>query len=271
MASFRILNQFPVYQNRVGEPASGGTLRFFDTGTDTPKDVFGDPDLSVNNGSSVVVGSDGRTVVDTWGDGDYRVRLYDADNTLIAEADDVELPGGAGTGIPSLVDGYFLTNDGALLLWAPISQLPDPTGSSGKILGTDGINFIWQDPPATPAPATSDIHITGNGGTFSDGVLQLQILAGTATAPLVGGRGTQLDVTFSKAFTANPTVLIIPRFSGAVSAFANVPIPRVSAVSTTAFTAAFTAGELDDDNSGFDFNAPIPFDWIAFGQIAIAP
>jgi len=270
MASFRILNQFPVYQNRLGEPASGGTLRFYDTGTDNPKDVFGDPDLTVNNGPSVLVGSDGRTVDDIWGEGVYRVRLYDVDNTLIAESDNVELPGGAGSGIPDLVDGYFLTNDGALLLWAPISQLPDPSGASGKILGTDGVNFIWQAPPATPPPAVSDIAISGNGGTFSDGDHKLQILQGTATAPNIGGRGTQVDVTFATAFTNTPAVFVIPRFSGSVSAFANAPIPRISAVSATAFTAAFTAGELDDSNSGFNFNAEIPFDWIAFGQVAVA-
>jgi hypothetical protein len=92
MTAFRILDQTPVYLDLLGQPASGGTLRFFETETDTPKNVFGDPNLSVNNGSSVLIGTDGRTVDDVWGDGVYRVRLYASDNTLIAEADPVEIP-----------------------------------------------------------------------------------------------------------------------------------------------------------------------------------
>ena len=35
--------------------------------------------------------------VDIWGDGSYRVRLYDFDGTLIDEADNVEIQGGNGT------------------------------------------------------------------------------------------------------------------------------------------------------------------------------
>lgn len=270
MTGFRILNPFPVYLDRLGLPASGGHLSFFDTGTDTPKDVFGDPELTVNNGSTVLIGSDGRTVVDVWGTGSYRVRLYDDDNTLIAEAEDVEIPGGTGAAIPALDPNKFLTNDGSVLQWAAINQVPDPTGAGGKILGTDGVNFVWQAPPATPPPAVSDVDVTANGVTISDGTSKIVIQTGTGTAPNVGGRDTNVAITFPTAFSANPFFIgITPRYGGTVSNFGNAPIPHVSAYSATGFTAAMAAGERDDTNGGFNFNAAIPFDWVAIGLVPV--
>lgn len=159
MTGFRILDQFPVYLDRLGMPASGGYLAFFDTGTDTPKDVFGDPDLTVNNGSTVLIDSAGRTVVDVWGSGAYRVRLYAADDTLIAEAEDVEIPGGTGAVIPALEANKFLTNDGGVLQWAQVLQVPDPTGAGGKVLGTDGTNTFWQSADINPPVSNGSIKL----------------------------------------------------------------------------------------------------------------
>lgn len=270
MTAFRILDQFPVFLDRLGVPAAGGHLAFFETGTDTPKDVFGDPDLTVNNGSTVLIGVDGRTVVDIWGSGSYRVRLIDVDNTLVAEAEDVQLPGGAGAAIPAMEAGKFLTNDGSVYAWAAINQVPDPTGSADKVLGTDGVNFIWVAKPATPPPAVSDIDVTTVGMTASDGTAKLQIITGTGSAPNVGGRDTNVAISFPTAFNANPVFVgITPRYGGTVSAFGNAPIPHVSAISPTGFTAAFAAGERDDTNAGFNFNAAIPFDWIAIGFVNV--
>ena len=147
MASFRVLDQAPVYLNFQGKPVSLGSLSFFDTGQSiTTKDVFGDKALTVNNGAVVSLDSSGRTNVDVWGDGSYRVILKDALGATIWTRDDVEIPGGLGSStLPAFVAGYFLTNDGAVASWAAIRQLPDPTGNSGKQLGTDGTIFIWED------------------------------------------------------------------------------------------------------------------------------
>jgi hypothetical protein len=268
MTGFRIPDSFPVFLDRLGAPAAGGRLEFYAAGTSDPKDVYGDPDLTVNNGPTVLIGSDGRAVDEIWGDGSYYVRLIASDDTLIAAADDVAIPGGQGAVIPALDAGKFLTNDGSVMSWASIIQPPDPTGQGGKILGTDGSNLIWQAPPATPPPAVSDIDVTTVGMTASDGTAKLQIITGTATAPNVGGRNTNVAVNFPTPFLANPLwVGITPRFGGTVSAFGNAPIPRVSALSATGFTAAFTAGELDDSNAGFNFNGAIAFDWVAIGLV----
>lgn len=270
MTGFRILNPFPVYLDRLGTPAANGRLEFFDAGTSTPKDVYGDPDLTVNNGPTVLIGSDGRAVDDIWGEGSYYVRLLAADDTLIAEADDVSIPGGTGATIPALQAGKFLTNDGAVMSWANIIQPPDPTGQSGKVLGTDGANLIWQPAPTTPPPATSDVAVLANGVTISDGTKKILIQTGTGTAPNVGGRDTSVAVTFPTAFSGNPMFIgITPRYGGTVSNYGNAPIPHVSAYSATGFTAAMAGGERDDTNSGFNFNTAIPFDWVAIGLVAV--
>jgi len=270
MTGFRILDQFPVFLDLLGDPASGGRLEFYDAGTTTPKDVFGDPDLTVNNGPTVLIGTDGRAVHDIWGDGSYYVRLLAANNTLIAEADDVAIPGGTGATIPAMEAGKFLTNDGSVYAWAAIYQLPDPTGSANKILGTDGVNFIWQDPPKTPDPAVSDVAVTDTSVSISDGTKKILIQTGVGTAPNVGGRDTSVDITFPTAFNAAPIFIgITPRYAGTVSALGNAPIPHVSAKSTTGFTAAMAAGERDDTSSGFNFNADITFDWVAVGLVAV--
>jgi hypothetical protein len=100
MTGFRIPDSFPVFLDRLGQPAANGRLEFYDAGTSVPKDVYGNPDLTVNNGPTVLIGADGRAVDDIWGDGSYYVRLIAADDTLIADADDVSIPGGAGSGDP---------------------------------------------------------------------------------------------------------------------------------------------------------------------------
>lgn len=270
MTGFRILDQFPVFLDQLGVPASGGRLEFYEAGTNDPKDVYGDPDLTVNNGPTVLIGTDGRAVDDIWGDGSYYVRLMAADDTLIAEADDVAIPGGAGAIIPALQQGKFLTNDGSVMSWAALILIPDPTGQSGKILGTDGSNILWQAPPATPPPAVSDVAVSDTGFSVSDGTKKVLIQTGTGTAPNVGGRDTNVAITFPTAFIAEAmAVLVIPRYSGNVSSLGNAPIPHLSAKSATGFTVVMSAGERDDTGSGFNFNAAIPFDWVAIGLVAV--
>lgn len=262
MPAFRILNQRPVYLNLQNEPADAGHLRFYDSGTDTPKDVFGDPDLSVNNGPSILIGVDGRTVVDVWGDGSYRVRLYDADETLILEADDVELPGGAGTALPALVSGAYLTNDGAVMSWQPLNQVPDPTGSAGKILGTDGVNFLWQAPPTPP---TAPITVGATNIKIGDGTSAFMIQTGTATAPASGSDSTSLAVVFPTPFTTCLGVCLTPAPGGQPS---GPIVPYLSAPATaTGFTAGFDPAE-GGSGSGEVLNN-VAFNWVAFGIVPV--
>lgn len=260
--SFRLLNQFPVYLGNTGRPAANGTLRFYESGTTTPKDVYGDPGLTVNNGPALGLKADGRPEHDVWGEGSYRVRLYASDDTLIAEADDVEVPGGTGAEIPALVDGYFLTNNGALMLWAPIIQVPDPTGQSGKQLGNDGENLIWEPKPTAPEAPTLDVAVTDTSLRVGDGVDATKMLVqlGSDSAPATGAYSTSKTVTFPTAFSTAPKVFVMPTSQSQPGG------PVVTELSSAPGTASFTVTfDVAEGGSKANMVNPVPFDWLAIG------
>lgn len=259
---FRILNPFPVFLGSTGRPAAGGYLRFFESGTDTEKSVYGDPGLTTDNGSTIAIKPDGRTVNDIWGDGSYRVRLYASDDTLIAEADDVEVTGGTGAEIPALVDGYFLTNNGALMLWAPIIQVPDPTGQSGKQLGTDGENLIWEPKPTIPTIPPSDIVVTAN--SFKAGTHFEQW--GNGTCPPSGIDSAYIEVTFPTVFTSIHGVHVQVTMA-TVNGTALVATGTTN-VSTSGFRAEFNIADRHFYQSFI--TSPVTFFWRAIGTKAAA-
>lgn len=267
--AFRILNQFPVYFDSQGRLADGGHLRFYESGTATPKDVYGDPGKAANNGSSVQIGSDGRAVHDIWGDGAYRVRLYDADDTLIGEADDVEVAGGTAQSIPALATGQFLTNNGALLLWAPIREMPDPTGQDGKYPVANGSGYTLQSPPPPPVIPEPDVVLgekSFRAGTSSSS-LKFLILTGEGSAPAGGGRNASATVNFPQAFSTLWHVEVSQRHNG-VTANGFIPAQAITAQSAASFTVRFTT----DDNStwsGWDITSPVPFSWMAVGTVIV--
>lgn len=162
MTAFRILDPFQVYTDANGKIASGGNLHFYTAGTTTDADVYGDNGLSVNNGPTITIGTDGRAVDDIWGDGavSYRCRVYASDGTLIKDVDNI---GNSAAAIPDFVDGDFLTNNGSAYLWAAIRQALDPTGQSGKVMGSNGASLIWQS-SINPA--------AGSGTTLTDFILK---------------------------------------------------------------------------------------------------
>lgn len=269
--AFRLLNQFPVFFDLAGNLADGGELRFYENESTTPKSVFGGPTLTPDNGSVITIGSDGRPTVDIWGDGVYRVRLYDADDTLIEEADDVEIPGGDATTIPALVDGYFLSNNGSLLLWVPLLQLPDPTGQDGKMVVADGAGYILVAQPG--APADPEIAVTANsfqGGISSDPTKWLT-QKGTGATSTVGGKTASATITFATPYAEAPFVNIVPTGTSS-TATANL-IPKW-AVSATTTNATVTFSTMTGSTSGDDFpysniTAAIPFAWIAHGTVEV--
>lgn len=268
MSTFRILNPFPTYLDLSGNLAAGGSLKFYESGTTTPKDVYGDPDKDTNNGSSVDIGSDGRPVVDIWGDGEYRVRLYAADNTLVDEADHVAIAGGTGATIPDLEASKFLTNDGAVMLWQPVRQVPDPTGSANKILMTDGENLIWTTKPKDgEAGKNAAIDVTSKSlaaGNGSDD--QFFIQAGSGSAEMVSSRKCSANVTFDTAFKSSPAaVIVIPAYSGSLTQYGNNCVPHIVSKTASGFEVEIGATELDDNNSGWNFSGAIGFQYVAFG------
>jgi len=104
--------------NTSGTPYSGATVQFREAGTDTPKSVFADADLTVSLGSTVYTDSAGYPVTSLGGstktlvytdDKSYKITILDANAVTVAEHDYVKgavvASGGAG--------GSFLTQDAA--------------------------------------------------------------------------------------------------------------------------------------------------------------
>ncbi len=257
MAAFRILDPFPAYQNSLGDSAAGGSLKFYETGTTTPKNVYGDKALTVNNGSTVALDASGRTNVDVWGDGAYRVRLYDSLDVLIDEADNVELPGGAATALPALVADEFLTSDGSVLSWAAISQLPDMTGAAGKILGTDGTLAIWQAIAAAPPV------ITTTGNSFRIGTVLFQFGNDNFPAATVPPyHATSKVVTFPIAFDSVLGVHGMVNKIGITSSGHSGIISDIHTTTTATFNIDINATETDSSRY---ITATTPFSWMAVG------
>ncbi|WP_419669926.1 hypothetical protein [Xylella fastidiosa] len=68
---------------------ASGSLKFFDAGTTTPRNVYSDQRLSVNNGAVIPLDSSGRPNVDIWGDGAYFVEVFDVLGVKQGDADNV--------------------------------------------------------------------------------------------------------------------------------------------------------------------------------------
>lgn len=263
-AAFRLYPKIATFFSDDGTLLAGGELRFKEAGTSTPKDVYAEKALSTNNGSTVALDASGRPSVAIWGSGQYDVHLYDADGVKVGEDLTVEIPGGEATALPTLSADKFLTNDGSVMSWAEILQVPDPTGSADKVLSTDGTTLTWIAKPtdgAAGADGVANVAQTATSCTVMDMLLQ----TGTGTGTNVGGRTQDASVTFGTAFTSAPLFIGIQVTNASLSGFGNMPSWSIATSSTTGFTVKFTMGELDDSQSGFDFNSAVTFKYFAMG------
>lgn len=267
--SFRILDPFQVYFDLDGDFAVGGNLHFYLAGTTTDENVYADSALTVNNGATVTIGTDGKAMLDIWGDSakSYRCRVYDVDNTLVKDVDNIAAPGGTGGGsIPALVPGDFLTNDGTNLLWTVIRQALDPTSQANKIMGSDGTNLIWVDKPSDGgAGSNASVTIDGSGVKWNGGTGDLfYIQVGSGTCAASGAHNASTSVSYPNAFK---TILGVFPVVTSKSASANYNIiMQVLNASTTGFTADFNTNSSDGNNGVI--NTTVNFKWVAFGTVA---
>jgi hypothetical protein len=270
--AFRILNQNPQFFTIDGEVLAGGSLTFSESGTSTPADTYNGPDLGTANANPVVLDSSGRASTDIWGDTNYRVVLKDALGAVQWTRDNVEIPGGGGTSIPSLVSGEFLTNDGTVLSWAEIRQVPDPSGQNNKVLGTDGTSITWVAKPSngsdgTPGTnaavtASDDSYLIGN-GTSGDDLAYMQF--GDDSAPASGGHTASKSVTFPASFKDAPRIFVEVSGSGFASA-GYLVMHAITVSSATGFTVVFNTNSSDGGNG--NIISSLPFYWAAFGTKA---
>jgi hypothetical protein len=247
-----------------GQLLAFGYLKFFEAGgATTPKHVYGESDLSTDNGVRVDLTASGRPEVDVWGSGAYFVELYDSDDVKQGEADDVEIPGGDATAIPVLDSGEFLTGDGANLLAQALLLIPDPTGHAGDKIGTDGTTIIWEEPDAAPTvPTLPADGVLQTATSFTIGKFMVQ--TGTATASASGSATTTASVTFPTTYTTCLYADISINTGGEQSGGAAVAY-KTSAASGSGFTAKFDVAE--GSGASPNFGTAVGFSWIAFGII----
>lgn len=271
--SFRILNQAPQYLLPSGKVNDGGRLYFYETDLSTPKDTWSDEALNVPNSNPVLMDGAGRTMTDVWGDGEYGVVMTDAAGVTIWTRNNVRSDAGAGTQIPALLSGQFLTNDGSVLQWQQIVLLPDLTGTNGNILYSDGALPYWAPPPSSPAVQTPDIVVTSGtnsislrAGTSSDETKAL-IQGGQCTATSNNTKKVQVSVTFPIPFDMTPIVTVTARGGGITNGNGDGPyVPKVTILSksTTGFTVQFNTNQGESNSDG-NIISNADADWIAIG------
>lgn len=189
MASFRPLGQFVQYFLDDGTINAGGSVTFYETDLTTLKNTYSDPGLTVLNPNPVTLDADGRLANDVWGSGVYGAVLADSGNVTIQTLNNIQSGADPGLVIPSLVTGDFLTNDGSNLLWNSVLQVPDPTGSSGHILSTDGTLAFWATPSSVGVPTVTD-------GTSSIVLGTKKWIFGSGIFPATGTSTTTVSITF---------------------------------------------------------------------------
>lgn len=277
MPAFRLYDRITTWHGLSGQLLAGGYFLFYTAGTTTPANVYGEKALTTNNGARVDLDASGRLEHDVWADtaNSFFVEVYDADDVKQGEADNVELPGGAGQTIPVPATGELLGGDGTNFLTVDYTGLvlPDMTGNANKILGTDGAIASWIAKPADGATGTANITVTSSSVKWDGGTTKVMEQFGTSTATNSNARTCSKVITFGTAFTATPVVSIVPTFAAAPTTGGNVyPHWDITAVSTTGFTVTFstyTGGtSADSSNTNSVISADVPFAWTARGTVA---
>lgn len=262
--TFRFYNPAPVLMDLLGlKPCNGGSLTFCDLGTTTPKTTWSDPDQATPNSNPVPLDSSGRSNTDIWLDGGYTVTLRDGDGVVVWTRD-VDSGQGSGAALPPMEAGKFLTTDGSNWLMQAILQVPDPSGSSGYQLGTDGVNLIWVAPPEAPpaAEVTSIDRVVIKTGGDTD----WQIIKGIGSAPASGLNQTTLAVTFANAFKTGTVPSVVITATPGTQPGGPVVSYLSTAPTATGFTVGFDVAE--GNTSQQNIVSPVVFQWVAQGPVA---
>lgn len=269
MARFRIFRPFSTFFKDDGTLNAGGYFNFYITDTTTPKNVYSLREAGVSLGSTIALGLDGRPVSDFWAEDDtpYRVRMYDADDDQQGDDyDDVQPEGDAGDVLPAMVEGEFIYSDGASWLTRAISEVPDMTGMTGRVLGTDGNDALWQ---VLAAAVTYDAdNLPGGIEASATSVVigDVRIQWGADTCPSISALTSTKSVTFDTAFSATPYAVVVTSKSTGVTSNSPSGTPTVAAnnYSTTGFTATAFVGE--ENTGGTDtITSAVNFTYVAFG------
>lgn len=271
--AFRLLDQLPQYRSALGVILDGGTLNFYVTGTSTPKNVYAEPALSTNLGSTITLDSDGRHSEDVWlaEDAEYRVVLKDSAGVTVWTRDRVRaLDQTVAADFPDAADGNdgdVLKTDGTSGGWYFEAQdaIPSQTGNSGKYLSTDGSALLWSTPETYDESSLPD-GITQDATTLQVGKFKIQ--TGTGTIPVnASGVTASVAITFAEAFTTLLHVSVTCSGGSGSTPQGLTPALRVVGSGSGATVYAY-AGDEHDDPPGWYLTSTTPFTYVAFGIVA---
>lgn len=262
--SGRFYDPNPVYFDLLSnQPVAGGFLTFYDQNTTNLRGTWSDQGLTIPNANPVPLDSSGRANVNIWLSGNYSVRLTDSLGAVIWDRD-VSDGSSSASVFPALEAGKFLTNDGSVVLWATILQLPDPTGSDNQYPVTSGGAYVLQNIPTAPTSPVvvtdTSVKITGTSSVVLD-------QWGTASIPASGAQIATGTITFPVPYTAVPNLQVTINKGSGVVAAGFIGDIGVSAVSTTGATVAWDLG-VDDVKSQYNLTSPLPIMWRAIGKVA---
>ena len=267
MASFRILNQAPVYLLPDGRVNAGGSLTFYETDLTTLKDTWSDEALTTLNDNPVELDAAGRTLTDVWGDGEYGIEMRDALGVEIWTRNNVQAGGDASQTIPALENGKFLRNDGATMFWDDIIQVPDPTDLANYQLESDGTGIpVWVQKAEPPAPPESDIDAQSTFLRLNTYLRQW----GTGTAPAApSAKTSSVNIPFAKAFSGTPYHASVTITEAGGSA----PSGAICTIAVTGLTATgmtVTVNMPDDDStSSWKLANATPFSYSVEGPTVL--
>lgn len=268
MAAFRLYSKLHTFYGQDGQLLAFGKLKFYEAASTIPKDVYGGPTLSPNNGPEIDLDASGRPDLDIWGEGSYFAELYDSDDVKQGEADHIQIPGGAALDIPIPNEGEFITGDGSQFLVAEIRQVPDPTGSANKVLGTDGTVLQWVAQPEIPEP---DIVVTATSTRvgISSSTTKALTQMGSDTAPATNYVISEKEVTFPVPFAAPPPYVGITVTKSNVTANGYGTDIAAINITATGFTASFNSDHGDAPAGAADIISPFGFIWFAAGTVVV--
>lgn len=257
MAAYRILGQFRQFFLDDGLVNAGGSIAFYENDLVTPKTTYSDKALTIANPNPVPLAADGRLAVDCWGDGDYGAALRDGDGVVLETLNFIQSGESTGLAIPPLSANKFLTNDGSIMSWQSIIQVPDPTGMDGYVLYNDGVGPYWAALPAVTVP-----DATSGQGFIKVGDYMHQW--GIATMPASSAQDASVSFSLPIAFVESPVATVSIAKNAAVVSAGFIGVLGFTA-STSAMTIAWSVN-LDDQQPGYRLTTAFPVHWHASGK-----